>query len=79
MHWPYDLDRCVFCAHDAIRSFANADGRYRVLGCSHCRKYLKAYDAQGAPRPVLTCRGYDRDTAARRGGDSAGVRWVEEN
>src|SRR4029077_14253132 len=53
VQWPYDIGTCAFCGHGAVRSFASADGRYRVLGCNHCRKYLKAYDTQGALRPVL--------------------------
>lgn len=53
VQWPYDIDRCAFCSEDGVRSFSSADGRYRVIGCNHCKKYLKAYDAQGAPRPVL--------------------------
>ena len=47
---------CPFCANDdrsRVTSFATRDGRYRVYGCDACRRYLKAYDARNAARPVL--------------------------
>ena len=37
----------------AITSFATRDGRYRVYGCDVCHRYLKAYDARNAARPVM--------------------------
>ena len=36
-----------------ITTFASRDGRYRVSACDVCRRYLKAYDARNAPRPVM--------------------------
>ena len=47
---------CPFCANDdrsLVTSFATRDGRYRVYGCDVCRRYLKAYDARNAARPVM--------------------------
>ena len=54
--WPFHRTACPFCGNDGergVRSFASRDRRYRVYGCESCRKYLKAYDARGAARPVM--------------------------
>lgn len=54
--WAFGAYTCPFCANDdrtRITSFATPDGRYRVYACNGCRRYLKAYDARGAPRPVM--------------------------
>ncbi len=54
--WPFPSEACPFCTATGsaeVSSFATRDGRYRVYGCNRCRKYLKAYDARGASRPVL--------------------------
>jgi Protein involved in formate dehydrogenase formation len=54
--WTFDPINCPFCANDdraRITSFASRDGRYRVYACDVCRKYLKAYDARNASRPVM--------------------------
>jgi FdhE protein len=54
--WPFAALTCPFCANDdrgLITSFATRDGRYRVYGCDVCRRYLKAYDARQAARPVM--------------------------
>jgi hypothetical protein len=54
--WSFGAHTCPFCSNDEralITSFATRDGRYRVYGCDVCRKYLKAYDARGASRPVM--------------------------
>jgi hypothetical protein len=54
--WPFGAFTCPFCANDErsrVTSFATRDGRYRVYGCDKCHRYLKAYDARNAPRPVL--------------------------
>jgi len=53
--WPF-AGGCPFCRTDSpggITSFTSRDGRYRVYGCNQCKKYLKAYDARGANRPVM--------------------------
>jgi len=54
--WSFAPLTCPFCANDdraLITSFATRDGRYRVSACDVCRRYLKAYDARKAARPVL--------------------------
>jgi len=54
--WAYAALTCPFCSNDdrgLITSFATRDGRYRVYACDVCRRYLKAYDARHATRPVL--------------------------
>jgi hypothetical protein len=54
--WPFAPLTCPFCANDdrgRIKSFASPDGRYRVSGCDVCHRYLKAYDARNATRPVM--------------------------
>ena len=54
--WPFHPTACPYCGNDAagaVTSFASRDRRYRVFGCGECRKYLKAYDARGASRPVM--------------------------
>ncbi|MGE0702846.1 MAG: formate dehydrogenase accessory protein FdhE [Vicinamibacterales bacterium] len=55
-HWAFDSIACPYCTNDnrsRITSFATRDGRYRVSGCDVCRRYLKAYDARNAARPVM--------------------------
>ena len=54
--WPYDPLACPFCGNasrERITSFASRDGLYRIYACDVCRRYLKAYDARHAERPVL--------------------------
>jgi FdhE protein len=54
--WGFPSLRCPFCANDdhaLVTSFATRDGQYRVYACDVCRRYLKAYDARRAPRPVI--------------------------
>jgi FdhE protein len=54
--WSFASLTCPFCKNDdraLITSFATRDGRYRVSACDVCRKYLKAYDARHASRPVM--------------------------
>ena len=54
--WMFAPLACPFCANDdraLITSFATRDGRYRVYACDVCRRYLKAYDARHAVRPVM--------------------------
>jgi hypothetical protein len=54
--WPFPALRCPFCSNDdraLITSFATRDGKYRVYACDVCRRYLKAYDARHATRPVM--------------------------
>jgi FdhE protein len=54
--WAFHPLACPFCTNDdrtRITSFASRDGRYRVYACDVCRRYLKAYDARSAERPLL--------------------------
>jgi FdhE protein len=54
--WAYAPLTCPFCKNDdrtLVTSFATRDGRYRVYGCDVCKRYLKAYDARNAARPVM--------------------------
>jgi FdhE protein len=54
--WKYHPLACPFCRNDnraLVTSFATRDGRYRIYACDVCRRYLKAYDARHATRPVM--------------------------
>lgn len=54
--WSFAPHTCPFCTNDdraRITSFASRDGRYRVYACDVCQRYLKAYDARNAQRPVM--------------------------
>jgi hypothetical protein len=54
--WSLPAPECPHCGEASpggVTSFASRDGRYRVYGCNRCRRYLKAYNAVGADRPVL--------------------------
>ena len=70
--WSFDSLRCPFCdSRDPglSTSFASRDGRYRLTGCDVCHRYLKAYDARGADRPVIL----DVDTIATLPLDAAAI------
>jgi hypothetical protein len=54
--WAFPPLTCPFCTNDdtaLITSFATRDGLYRVYACDVCRRYLKAYDARHATRPLM--------------------------
>ncbi len=54
--WKFAPLTCPFCMNDdrgLITSFATRDGRYRVYACDVCKRYLKAYDARRAARPLM--------------------------
>ena len=54
--WRFAQLTCPFCSNadrSRITSFASRDGRYRIYACDACQRYLKAYDARGASRPVM--------------------------
>ena len=54
--WAFEPLTCPFCGNDnrsLVTTFASRDGRYRVYGCDVCKRYLKAYDARNAARPVM--------------------------
>ena len=47
---------CPFCLNaerGKITSFASRDGQYRLYACDVCQRYIKAYDARRASRPVM--------------------------
>jgi FdhE protein len=54
--WPHDSFACPFCGNDdrrRITSLASRDGQYRIYACDQCQRYLKAFDARRASRPVM--------------------------
>jgi len=61
--WPFDDVICPHCdSRDTTRrtSLESRDGRYRLVACDVCRRYLKWYVARGAERAVM----FDVDTIA---------------
>ncbi len=56
LQWKFPSLTCPYCLNEdraRVTSFATPDGRYRVYGCDVCHRYLKAYDARRATRPVM--------------------------
>jgi hypothetical protein len=56
LRWNFAPLTCPYCANadrTRITSFATPDGMYRVYACDVCQRYLKAYDARRASRPVM--------------------------
>jgi formate dehydrogenase maturation protein FdhE len=54
--WQYSAEVCPSCANRDRRrlpSFASPDGRYQLLACDVCRKYVKAFDGRRADRPMM--------------------------
>jgi formate dehydrogenase maturation protein FdhE len=54
--WRFQQLTCPFCLNadrGRITSFASRDGQYRLYACDKCQRYLKAYDARHASRPVM--------------------------
>lgn len=54
--WRFEQLTCPFCLNNdrsRITSFASRDGQYRLSACGVCERYLKAYDARRASRPVM--------------------------
>lgn len=54
--WRFHQLKCPFCLNEdrgRITSFASRDGQYRLYACDVCQRYLKAYDARHASRPVM--------------------------
>ena len=54
--WRFPQLTCPFCLNgdrDRMTSFASRDGQYRLNACDACERYLKAYDARRASRPVM--------------------------
>ena len=56
LRWKFEPLTCPYCRNadrSRITSFATHDGQYRVYACDVCQRYLKAYDARRATRPVM--------------------------
>jgi formate dehydrogenase maturation protein FdhE len=54
--WRFPQLTCPFCLNadrGRITSFASRDGQYRLYACDVCERYLKAFDARHADRPVM--------------------------
>lgn len=54
--WRFHQLTCPFCLNSdrsKITSFASRDGQYRLYACDVCERYLKAYDARRASRPIM--------------------------
>jgi FdhE protein len=54
--WRFPQLTCPFCLNgdrSKITSFASRDGHYRLYACDVCQRYIKAYDARKASRPVM--------------------------
>ncbi|HEX5473042.1 MAG TPA: formate dehydrogenase accessory protein FdhE [Vicinamibacterales bacterium] len=54
--WRFDQLACPFCGNAdraRITSFATRNGWYRLNACDVCQRYIKAFDARHATRPVL--------------------------
>lgn len=54
--WRFHQIACPFCTNadrTRITSFTSRDGLYRLYACDVCERYLKAFDARQAPRPVM--------------------------
>jgi formate dehydrogenase maturation protein FdhE len=54
--WRFHQLACPFCLNaerSRITSFASRDGQYRLYACDVCERYLKAYDARRAARPIM--------------------------
>jgi hypothetical protein len=54
--WEWDAVGCPWCPtrdQRQLPTFASPDQLYRLCACNGCRRYLKAYNARGATRPVM--------------------------
>ena len=54
--WEWEAVGCPWCPtrdRRQLPTFTSPDRRYRLCACDGCRRYLKAYNAEGAPRPVM--------------------------
>jgi FdhE protein len=70
--WPFAEHACPHCDNRLPgyqTSFASPDGRYRLMACDACMRYVKAYDARGADRPFIL----DVDTIATLPLDAAAI------
>ena len=70
--WPFPEHACPHCDNRLPgnqTSYASRDGRYRLIGCEACRRYIKAFDARKADRPFML----DVDTIATLPLDAAAL------
>ena len=54
--WDWEAVGCPWCPtrdRRLLPTFTSPDRRYRLCACDGCRRYLKAYNAKGASRPVM--------------------------
>lgn len=54
--WDWEAVGCPWCPtrdRRLLPTFTSPDQRYRLCACDGCRRYLKAYNAKGASRPVM--------------------------
>lgn len=54
--WRFDQIACPYCLNSdrtKITSLASRDGQYRLSCCDACLRYIKAFDARHASRPVM--------------------------
>jgi len=61
--WPFPEHACPHCENRLPgyqTTYTSRDGRYRLVGCDACRRYLKSFDARKAGRPFML----DVDTIA---------------
>jgi hypothetical protein len=70
--WPFPAHACPHCDNRLPgyqTTYASRDGRYRLIGCGACRRYIKAFDARKADRPFML----DVDTIATLPLDAAAL------
>ena len=54
--WRFDPSACPWCGNAdlaTLTTFVSRDKLYRLVACEGCRRYIKAYDARAASRPVM--------------------------
>lgn len=54
--WRFHQWTCPYCLNadrDRITSLASRDGWYRLNCCDQCQRYVKAFDARNASRPLM--------------------------
>jgi hypothetical protein len=70
--WPFPEHACPHCDNrlpGCQTTYASRDGRYRLVGCDACRRYIKAFDSRNADRPFML----DVDTIASLPLDAAAL------
>jgi len=54
--WAIDSTACPWCGNadlQRLTTYVSQDRHYRLVACDACRRYVKAYDARAATRPVM--------------------------